>query len=163
MPEQADPERVWFRPRRIRVVAWAAAAVTVLAAVGLAAALSGPVTTDGDGEPTAVFGTADRIGMIGLGVIGAAALLTLARPLVVADADGIRVRNLVGDRWLSWAVVRAVRFDRGASWATLELADDDVLGLLAVQAVDKQHAVAAVRALRVRHAAFQRRSVPEQT
>jgi hypothetical protein len=141
------------------VVAWVAAAVTVAAAVGLAAALSGPVTGtagDRDGQ-VAVFGTADRVGMVGLGLIGAAALLTLTRPLVEADADGIRVRNLIGDRRLPWEVVRAIRFDHGASWASLELADDDLVSVLAVQAVDKQRAVAAVRALRARHAAFQRR------
>jgi hypothetical protein len=164
MPEQADrvpadPGRVRFRPRRTRVVAWVAAAVTVAAAVGLALALSGPATgTAGDGDGrVAGFGAADRIGMVGLGVIGAAMLLTLTRPLVEADPDGIRVRNLIGDRWLPWEVVRAVRFDRGASWASLELADDDLVSVLAVQAVDKQRAVAAVRALRARHAAFQRR------
>ncbi|MGH3679558.1 MAG: PH domain-containing protein [Natronosporangium sp.] len=150
MSEPLPPVRI--RPRRIRVVAWVAAAVTLLAAVGLAVALSGPI----DGSP-AVFGPADRVGMVGLGVIGAAALLTLTRPLVEADTERIRVRNIVGGCELSWGLVRAVRFDRGASWATLELPDDEVVGVLAVQAVDKQHAVAAVRALRARHAAYQQR------
>jgi hypothetical protein len=149
---------VRFRPRRIRVVAWVAAVVTVAAAVGLAVALRGPI-----GEGLAGFGTADRVALVGLGLIGAAALLSLTRPLVEADADGVRVRNVIGDHRLPWGVVRAIRFERGASWATLELQDDDVLGVLAVQAVDKQHAVEAVRALRARHAAHQRRRAPEQT
>ena len=143
--------RVRFRPRRIRWVAWLAAVVTLLAAIGLAAALSGPA-----GDDPAVFGPADRAALVGLGLIAAAGLLTLTRPLVEADTEQVRVRNIVGGATVSWAVVRAVRFDQGASWATLELADDDVLGVLAVQAVDRQHAVAAVRALRARHAAYHR-------
>lgn len=138
------------------MVAWVAAAVTLLASAGLAAALSGPI----DGTP-AVFGLADRVGMVGLGVIGAAGLLTLTRPLVEADAERVRVRNIVGGCEVSWGLVRAVRFDRGASWATLELPDDEVVGVLAVQAVDRQHAVAAVRALRARHAAYRQRTAPE--
>lgn len=135
------------------MVAWAAAVVTLLAAIGLAAALSGPI-----GDTPAVFGPADRVAMIGLGVIGAAGLLALTRPLVEADSEAVRVRNIVGGCTLPWGVVRAVRFERGASWATLELADDDVVGVLAVQAVDREHAVAAVRALRARHAAHHRRT-----
>lgn len=139
-------ETVRFRPRRIRVVAWVAAVVVVLAAVGMAAALGGRI-----GRGPEVFGPADRIGMIGLGLIGAAALLSLTRPVVEADAEGIRVQNIIGGCQVPWGVVRGIRFERGASWATLELADDEVVGILAVQAVDKEHAVAAVRALRALH------------
>jgi Bacterial PH domain len=80
-------------------------------------------------------------------------VLTLTRPRVEADAEGIRVRNLLGSYELPWAVVRAVRFGRGAPWATLDLRDDDVVAVMAVQAVDKQYAVDAVRGLRALHAA----------
>jgi Bacterial PH domain len=153
-----SPAPVRFRPRRTRVVAWVAATLTMLAAVGLALALSGSIAPG-----RAAFGTADRLAMVGLGVIGAAALLTLARPLVEADDDGIRVRNVIGETRLPWAAVRAIRFDRGAAWASLELPDDEVVGVMAVQAVDKQYAVDAVRALRARHAAHQRRAATTQT
>lgn len=148
---------VRFRPRRIRRVVWVAATVTLLAGVGLAVALRG---SPGTGQ--AAFGTADRFALVGLGLIGAAALLTLARPLVEADGEGIRVRNVIGDTRLPWAAVRAVRFEHGASWASLELPDDEVISVLAVQAVDKEYAVAAVRALRARHAADQRRAATTQ-
>ncbi|QSB16991.1 PH domain-containing protein [Natronosporangium hydrolyticum] len=145
---------VVYRPRQIRVVAWIAAIVVVVAAIALSAALAGPINESGP----ATFTLVDRLGLLGLGLIGAAMLLTLTRPLVAADEAGIRVRNVLGDRRLSWGVVRAVRYERGASWAVLELADDDVLGVLAVQAVDKERAVAAARALRARHAAYHRRA-----
>lgn len=142
------PAPVRYRPRRLRVAAWVAAAVVLLASVGLAAALSGRV-----GEGPTVFGPEDRAGMVGLGVIGAAVLLLFTRPLVEADAGGIRVRNVIGGYRLPWAVVRGIRFDRGASWVTLELADDEVVAVMAVQAVDRERAVTAVRALRALHAA----------
>lgn len=154
MTEPADSQELGhfsYRPRRIRIVAWVAAVVVVLAAGALSAALTGPIN---DGPAT--FGLADRLGLLGLGLAGAAALLTLTRPLVEADTEHIRVRNVIGDRRLPWAVVRAVRYERGASWAVLELQDDDALGVLAVQAVDKERAVAAVRALRARHGAAHR-------
>ena len=49
-------------------------------------------------------------------------------------------------------MVRAVRFGRGAPWATLELQDDDVVSVMAVQAADKEYAVEAIRVLRALHA-----------
>ncbi|MFS8522455.1 MAG: PH domain-containing protein, partial [Micromonosporaceae bacterium] len=66
---------------------------------------------------------------------------------------GIRVRNLVGGYEFAWSSVRQVRFDRNSWWATLELLDGDEVSLLAVQVLDGQHAVAAVRTLRRLHAA----------
>ena len=136
-------------------MSWLAAVVCVLAAVALSAALSGPVA----GGPE-VFGPADRAATVGLGLVGALALLALGRPLVAAGADRIRVRNIIGSADLPWSVVRAVRFERGASCASLELHDDEVIAVQAVQVVDKEHAVAAVRTLRELHAASQRRPPP---
>jgi hypothetical protein len=86
--------------------------------------------------------------MIGLGVCGALAALAFARPRVRGTEDGIWVRNVFGTYELPWSAVRAVRFERGHAWATLELIDDDTLSVLAIQAVDKEYAVAAVRGLR---------------
>jgi hypothetical protein len=151
VPASPPPAPLRYRPRRLRAAAWTAAVVVLLAAVGLAAALSGRI---GDG-PT-VFGPEDRVGMVGLGVIGAAVLLLFTRPLVEADAEGIRVRNVIGGHRFPWQVVRGIRYERGASWATLELADDEVVAVLAVQAVDRERALAAVRALRALHAAHRR-------
>ena len=69
------------------------------------------------------------------------------------DADGVRVRNLLGFYDLPWEAVRAVSFGRGAPWAFLELTDDNRVALLAVQAADKDYAVRVVRGLRALHAA----------
>src|SRR5690606_3607322 len=147
---------VEFRPRRARMTAWIAAGMTLLVSIVLALLLSGASAAG-----HAPFETADRFALVGLGMIGAAAWLLLARPQVRADRDGIWVRNLIGTHELPWAVVRSIRFDRNASWASLELHDDDLISVMAVQAVDREHAVAAVQALRQRHAAWQRRQADD--
>jgi hypothetical protein len=131
----------------------AGAVVVIFTAVGLA--LHG--RTD---SGTGVFGTADQVAMICLGVVGALGILLFTRPRVEADARGIRVRNLVGGYDLPWNVVRSIQFGRGAPWATLELQDDDLVSMMAVQAADKQYAVATVRALRTLLAAHQQASAP---
>lgn len=102
------------------------------------------------------FHTSDQFAMIGLGVIIAAGVLSLARPRVYADAERIRIRNIVMSHDLRWQVVEAVRFDDGASWASLDLHDDEQVAILAIQAVDKARAVEAVHGLRALHEASQR-------
>ncbi|MGH3646185.1 MAG: PH domain-containing protein [Micromonosporaceae bacterium] len=140
-------ETVKARPRKAAVVCWIAAIAVVLIFSAVATALRG--NTEGGG----VFGVADQVAMVGLGLLGAAGILSLTRPRVEADAERIKIRNIVGQYELPWQVVRAVRFDRGAPWASLELADDDVVAVMAVQAADKEYALAAVRQLRALHAA----------
>jgi Bacterial PH domain len=49
--------------------------------------------------------------------------------------------------------VLAVTFPDGASWARLDLPDDEYVPVLAVQAVDGTRAVTAMRQLRALHAA----------
>ncbi len=128
-------------PRRLVRVCRAAAAVLVLVFAAVAVALR-------FGPDAAVFGVADQVAMVLLGVLGAAAVLSLTRVRVEADTSGVRVRNVVGEKVLPWQVVREVRLDPGASWASLDLQDDDTVALLAVQANDGERAVRAVLALR---------------
>ena len=61
------------------------------------------------------------------------------------------MQNVIGAYDLPWEVVRAVRFDRGASFASLELVDDELVTVVALQLVDREHALAGVRALRDLH------------
>ncbi|MEU6025207.1 PH domain-containing protein [Micromonospora sp. NBC_01739] len=141
-------ESVRLRPRRIRVVCWVSAVVLVVVFSLIATTLTGPT---GNGFGT--FQRGDQFAMIGLGVIFALGALLFTRPRVEADARGVRVRNIIGSYELPWEVVRGVRFDRGAPWAALELYDDDLLPMVALQAADKQLAVDGVRALRRLHQA----------
>jgi Bacterial PH domain len=144
----SDPggDVVRARPVRLRRVAVGIAAVVVVLFVVIAALL-GQTSSEG-----VEFGPGDQIAMVLLGLLAAAGFLLLARPSVVADLDGVRVRNIVTTKDVPWEVVRAVSFPDGSPWAMLDLADDDQIAVLAVQAADGQRAVAAVRALRALHA-----------
>jgi hypothetical protein len=141
-------DTVVYRPRRIRWVAGiSAVAVAVLFTV-LSFGLHGATGT-GPGQ----FARGDQGAMIGLGVLIGLGILAFTRPRVQADAEGVRVRNVVGGYELPWSVVRAVRFDRNSPWATLELLDDETVSIHALQAADKDYAVDGVRTLRALHAA----------
>ncbi|WP_207914282.1 PH domain-containing protein [Micromonospora sp. KC213] len=144
----SDSELVRLKPRRIRVVCWVSAVVLLVVFTAVATSLTGAT---GNGYGT--FQRGDQFAMVGLGVLGALAILLFTRPRVEADARGVRVRNVVGSYELPWEVVRGVRFDRGAPWASLELHDDDLLPMVALQAADKETAVEGVRALRRLHQA----------
>jgi hypothetical protein len=138
------------RPVRLRRVAALIAAV-VTATFVVIAVLLGNTRSEG-----VSFGIGDQVAMVLLGLFVAGGVLLIARPSLVADERGLRVRNILVSHDVPWEVVRAVAFRDGSPWATLELADDDQLALLAVQASDGERAVTAVRALRVlqaRHAA----------
>ena len=136
-------ESVTIRPRKIRRVCWVLAPVVLVCFVVLGIALRGET-----GQGAGVFQPSDQIAMIGLGVLAAAAVLLFTRPKVTADQHHIKIQNVIGGYDLPWEVVRAVRFERGNPWVTLELEDDDVVAVMAVQAADKEYAVAGARALR---------------
>jgi hypothetical protein len=137
---------VTIRPRRIRRVCWVLAPVVVVFFAVLAWALGGEPADIGEGG--GAFSLSDQIAMACLGLLGAGGILLLARPRVTADERTITIQNILGGYRLPWEVVREVRFERGNPWATLELEDDDVVAVMAVQAADKEHAVAAVTTLR---------------
>lgn len=134
--------RVVVRPRRLTRVCWALSVLVLVMFAVVAVALGR------SGEGDAAFRLPDQLAMFGLGVLTAVGLLAFTRARVEADAGGIRIRNVLGDRVLPWQVVRAVRLDEGSPWASLDLHDDDTVALLAVQANDGERAVQAVLDLR---------------
>lgn len=140
----ATPAPVHARPRRLTQVCWAVA-VLVLVLFALVAYALG---TTGGGPTDVTFRLGDQLAMFGVGVLVAGAVLLFTRARVDADLDGVRVRNLAGDKDLPWAVVRGVRLDDGAPWAVLDLHDDETVQLLAVQANDGDRAIEAVLGLR---------------
>lgn len=142
----APVERVEFRPRRS---IWMASICAV--AVIVALTLVGIFLRESD--TGAVFGVADQVAMIVLGVLIAAGIMLWAMPRVRADAEGVEVRNVLVKRRFAWSEVLSVSFPDGASWARLELPEDEYYAVMAVQAVDREHAVEAVRALRKLHKA----------
>ena len=123
-------------PRRMRLLCAVLALVVVGVMAFVAAELKETTNT------VVTYRTSDQIAMLGLGLVLGAGILFLGRSRVDADAVGVRVRNVVVHHELPWSAVRAVRFERTSSWASLLLENGDEVALLAVQAV-----VAAVRAL----------------
>jgi hypothetical protein len=138
------------RPRRATKVAWVLAVLVVIVFSAVATGLRG-ATDSGKG----VFQAGDQLAMVGLGVLGALGILLFTRPRVEADERGIRIRNVIGGYDLPWDVVRSIQFNRGAPWASVELRDDDLVPIMAVQRADKGYAVDAVRSLRALLAAAQ--------
>jgi hypothetical protein len=132
------------RPRRVRWVA-IALAVLLVAVFSVVAALL-------RGSDTGVYFTAsDQVAMVLLGVLLAGAALLFTRPRLRADKEGVHVRNIIASHHLPWALVQRVSFPEGASWARLELPDDEYIAVMAIQAADGKHAVAAITALRELH------------
>ncbi|MEU4240479.1 PH domain-containing protein [Actinoplanes sp. NPDC026619] len=142
-------ETVTYRPRKIRWVAGSLAGGVVVLFTVISFGLHGSSGFENSGQ----FERGDQTAMIGLGILLGLGILAFCRPRVIADADHIRIRNVVGGYDLPWSVVRAVRFDRNSPWAQLELADDEQVSIHALQAADKDYAVEGVRALRALHSA----------
>lgn len=140
------------RPRRLTTMCWLVAVAIVVLFCVVAVALGRPTSSTGP-DASGPFGLGDQLAMVFLGVLLAGGALSLTRPRVEADAATVRVRNVIGGVTLPWTLVRAVRFDAHSPWAALELLDDELISVLAVQAADKQYAVDAVRGLRRLHAA----------
>ena len=129
-------------PVRLVRVCWLVAVLVV--AVFAAVALLLPRGASG-GQ---VFGPGDQVAFFAIGLLLAAGVLAFTRVRVRADAHGVWVRNVLGDRFFPWGVVVRVDLADGAPWAQLELHDDETVALLAVQANDGDRAVEAVLALR---------------
>jgi hypothetical protein len=156
-PPTAEPRPVSAVPRRLRLI-------TALAAAGLVAVMT-VVALLLKSSTTGVvsFHTADQVAMVGLGLAMGAGVLLVGRSRVDADAEGLRVRNVLMNHEVPWSAVRAVRFDEHSPWATLLLSNDDELAVSAVQAADGGRALVAVRGLRALLADHQaRHPVPRE-
>ena len=134
------------RPRRAMIMC-SVLAVALLAVFVVVAVL---LRT---GDTGVRFQRSDQAAMVGIGILLAAGVMLFAIARVRADEDGIEVRNVLITRRFAWSDVLSVSFPDGASWARLELPDDEYQAVMAVQAVDRDRAVEAVRALRKLHRA----------
>lgn len=145
-----DDVTIVLRPRNVLIAAWIGAVSIVVLFVAIALVLRN--------SPTGVFfRLADQVALVVIGLFIAGGVLLLARPRVRADAEGIEVRNVLGATRIPWVQVQRVAFPDGASWARLDLPDDEYLPVLAVQAVDGTRAVDGIRRLRALHAAARAR------
>ncbi len=145
--DSADPRRssagvlLTVRPRRITIYAAIASVIVVAVTVFVAVKLR-------SSDTGVIFRTSDAIAVVGLGLFFAAGLMLLARPRMRISADGIRVRNVVGERYVPWPIVQRLAFPEGSVWAQLEMADDEQMAVMALQAMDRSRAVESLRAAR---------------
>jgi hypothetical protein len=100
------------------------------------------------GTTGVIFQTADQVAMGLLGVIIACVVLLFARPALRVGPAGVSVRNLLAYKLIPWTDVVDVSFPQGARWARVDLPDDEYTPVMAIQAVDKDRAVAAMDSVR---------------
>lgn len=140
-PGEAPAWDFEVRPRRAVRTAW-------IVAVLIAAAFTAGGIWLRSGSTGVNFRMADQIAMIGIGLLGAAAVLLLTRPRVRVGPRGVSVRNVLGDNDFPWEYIRGVSFPDRKSWARLELVGDDYVPMLAIRSNDKEHAARAMARLR---------------
>lgn len=137
-------QQVQFRPRKVRWIAVGCAVVLVAAFTVVAVLLR-------QSDTGVYFRVSDQVSIGVFGLVLALGVLMLARPRVRADTEGVSVRNVFFAQRFAWQEVLAVSFPDGAAFARLELPEDEYYSVLAVQAMDRGHAVDAVRTLRTLH------------
>jgi hypothetical protein len=100
------------------------------------------------GDLRAGFSIAERVTLVGIGVLGFLALSAIMRSRVTADERGLTVVNGYRTRAFEWSQVVAVNLRRGAPWAGMDLSDGTSIPMLGIQGSDGHRAVRAVRQLR---------------
>lgn len=135
-------DRVSAVPRRMRLLCVLLGAVVLGVMVYVALGLKETTNT------VVTYRTSDQFAIVGLGLVLAAGIVLLGRSRVDADLGGVVVRNIAVHHRYPWQAVRAVRFDRKATWASLLLENGDEISVHAVQVFDGEYAVRAVEGLR---------------
>lgn len=129
------------RPRLTPIFAYGAAVLILVAHIAGGLVLK-------IGSSGVIFQTADQVALAVLGVILAGVVLLLTRPRLRVGEAGLSVRNMLGDKLIPWSDVVDVSFPVGSRWARLDLPDDEYIPVMAIQAVDKERAVAAMESVR---------------
>lgn len=131
-----------FRPK------WAPRVIYPIAGLLLLVVIVGAISLPGGGAHG--YRLADRLGIVLIGVALATLLHRLGSVRLVADADGITVRNPMRRHRFAWAQVVTIGLEQSAPWAVLDLADGTSLNVIAIQGSDGDYAwqqVAELRAL----------------
>ncbi len=141
------PVLLQVRPKRITIYAAIAASLVVglMVVVGLLLR---------DTNEGVEFRTSDQVGLIGVGLILGAVIMTGARPRLRADRNGLWVRNVLGDQFTPWELVVRIAYPQGANWAQLMMPDDETKPIMAIQAMDRGRAVTALEAVRELQATY---------
>lgn len=133
-------EQTWdvqIKPYRTPIFAYAVALIIFAAHVVVGLLLK-------VGSTGVLFRTADQVAIALVGAVIAGAVLMFARPRLRIGPSGIAVRNILGYRLIPWADVVGLSFPVGARWARIDLPDDEYVAVMAIQAIDKDRAVASM-------------------
>lgn len=134
---QPPPLPMTWRPRNMRIVGYALAALIVLTMVALAVVL----------PPD--WRLSDRLGLAALGVVGAGGLHLLARPRLQATETRVTVVNCIRTHVLEWPEILDARMPIGEPWPTVDLADGSTLGVMGIQSNDGDRARRALEDFRL--------------
>jgi Bacterial PH domain len=135
-------EIVTARPRLMSRIGYVCSAFVLLAFVGTALVMK-------HANAGASFGDKDQVGTVVIGIILAGLFIMPARPRLHADVDAVRLRAFLGGwRVVPWDVVVRVEFPSNVRFARLVLPGEETLAIYAVQRMDREHAVEAMRGLR---------------
>jgi len=102
----------------------------------------------------ASFGDKDQVATAVIGFILAGLFVMLTRPALVADPESVRLRSFLGGyRVVPWELIVRVEFPSSVRFARLVLPAEETLAIYAIQRLDREYAVEAMRGLRRLHAA----------
>jgi Bacterial PH domain len=97
----------------------------------------------------ASFGGKDQVGTLIIGVILAGLLIMPTRPRLRADTEALRMRAFLGGwRVVPWEYVLRVEFPSNVRFARIVLPGEETLAIYAVQRLDRDEAVEAMKGLR---------------
>ncbi len=147
-PTEPDgPILLQVRPRKITILASIAAGLAITAMVVIGLLLRN--TNEG-----VEFRTTDQVGLIGVGLVLGGVIMTAARPRLRVDRSGLWIRNVLGEQLIPWPLVVRVAYPQGAPWAQVLMPDDEIKPLMAIQAMDRGRAVAALEKVRELQATY---------
>ncbi|MGJ4069935.1 PH domain-containing protein [Corynebacterium macclintockiae] len=90
------------------------------------------------GDTGVTVTSADRWGFIGIGLVFSFVALSLLRPHVKVNSQGVEVRNIVNGQFYPWEIIHGLSFPQEAKWARLELPDFEFVPMMALNIYDKQ-------------------------
>lgn len=131
-----------YRPKKLRVWTVVIAVVVLILHILWAATLTA-------GRDTGVtIGGGDQLAFVAIGIILAGLILLLLRIRVRAGTEGVELTGLLRAKVFRWDDIVGFTFPISAQWARLELPAYEHVGILAIQAMDGEQAVEAMRTLR---------------
>ena len=144
----ADAATTTTKPWELEVTSQRLKIVAVLAIIIVMGVHIFMASVVASGNTGAAVTTIDQWAFVGIGLIISAVCLTIMRPRVRANEDGVDVRNFIGSRFYPWAVIYGLSFPETARVARLELPEFEYVPMWAFLAADGADCVTAVEKFR---------------